>query len=234
MSNPNTMHGLIISPYPLQSTFLINTLKRYNIDSRLMQPKYIHDDFVPETDVLVFPHRLDHKNWRDLKSLLSNLGKRIPLLVIGSINRAILSGKEFKKFWGRCIFVDEAVKMTQIPEIVRETVECSRNLNESLLKLEDVSLNRRRRELDMNGKKVFLNRKEYYLLELLIRNAGQITTRESILEYVWDRRAFVSQNTIDVYISRLRKKIDSESKNSFISTIPCLGYQIVKKETLQN
>ena len=44
-------------------------------------------------------------------------------------------------------------------------------------------------------------------------NAGEVTSRDTIIDYVWTRRNFISQNTIEVYISRLRKKIDSESKN---------------------
>ncbi len=58
-------------------------------------------------------------------------------------------------------------------------------------------------------------------------NVGQVTTRDNIAEYVWDKRNFVAQNTIDVYISRLRRKLQIKSGRSLIETVPCLGYKLV-------
>lgn len=67
---------------------------------------------------------------------------------------------------------------------------------------------------------------EYRLLELLIRNRGQVLTRRSILERVWDSEGnFVDENTLNVHITRLRQKIEKDSKNpTYILTVFGIGY----------
>lgn len=67
---------------------------------------------------------------------------------------------------------------------------------------------------------------EYRLLELLIRNKGQVLTRESILAKIWDCDGdFVDENTLNVHIRRLRKKIEEDAKNpQYIITVFGIGY----------
>ncbi|MBT4937388.1 helix-turn-helix domain-containing protein, partial [Candidatus Peregrinibacteria bacterium] len=74
---------------------------------------------------------------------------------------------------------------------------------------------------------VQLTRKEFYLMKLFMQNVGRVLSHEKIIDCVWDRREYVARNTIEVYISRLRKKIKCENQTSSIKTIPCLGYKLV-------
>ena len=73
---------------------------------------------------------------------------------------------------------------------------------------------------------VKLSATEYKLLELLIRNKGQILTRESILAKIWDCDGdFIDENTLNVHIRRLRKKIEEDAKNpQYIITVFGIGY----------
>lgn len=73
---------------------------------------------------------------------------------------------------------------------------------------------------------VKLSATEYKLLELLIKNKGQVLTRRQILEKIWDcNENFVDENTLNVHIRRLRQKIENDPKNpEFIITVFGIGY----------
>ena len=76
------------------------------------------------------------------------------------------------------------------------------------------------------GEDVKLSATEYKLLEVLIKNRGQVLTRQVLLEKIWDCDAkFVDDNTLNVYIRRLRKKIEPDSNNPvYVLTVFGIGY----------
>jgi DNA-binding response OmpR family regulator len=76
------------------------------------------------------------------------------------------------------------------------------------------------------GKTVNLTKTEFLLLEVLLRNAGHVVSRETIAEAVWGSSFVVEQNSIDVVICGLRAKIDSDSARKRIHTIRSLGYKV--------
>jgi two-component system copper resistance phosphate regulon response regulator CusR len=71
-----------------------------------------------------------------------------------------------------------------------------------------------------------LTTKEYALLEHLVRNAGRIVTRAEINGHVWDDNHDAFSNLIDVYVSRLRRKVDGGEPVPLISTRRGVGYMI--------
>jgi len=71
---------------------------------------------------------------------------------------------------------------------------------------------------------IYLRNKEFSLLHYLMLNRGKVLSRNEILENVWDRNTDLITNTVDVHISKLRKKIEKGGENKFIRTVPCLGY----------
>ena len=76
-----------------------------------------------------------------------------------------------------------------------------------------------------NGKQLELTALEYKLLSLLMQNTGKVVTRELIFEKIWDVSGnFVNDNTLTVYIKRIRKKLDAD----IIKTVKGLGYKIAE------
>jgi two-component system copper resistance phosphate regulon response regulator CusR len=76
------------------------------------------------------------------------------------------------------------------------------------------------------GRIIELTTKEYALLEHLVRNAGRIVTRAEITGHVWDDNHDAFSNLIDVYVSRLRRKVDGGEQTPLISTRRGVGYMI--------
>lgn len=95
-----------------------------------------------------------------------------------------------------------------------------------LLKVGDLELNPSSREVSREGKYILLSKKEYSLLEYLMRNPNQVLTRTMISEHVWDYDFDSFTNTIDVYIRYLRKKVDDPFSKKLIKTIRGVGYKI--------
>lgn len=81
------------------------------------------------------------------------------------------------------------------------------------------------REVNINGKEVYLTQKEYDLFYYLLENKNRVMSREQIIEAVWGYDYFGDTNTVDVYVRYLRKKLDIEDP-SIISSVRGIGYII--------
>ncbi len=92
-----------------------------------------------------------------------------------------------------------------------------------------VTLDRSRRIAIRHGKEIALTRKQFELLEVLVRRKGLITTREQLVEAGWGLTADVKENTLDVYIHGLRSKLEDQSDKGqpLIRTVHGSGYMFV-------
>jgi two-component system OmpR family response regulator len=80
------------------------------------------------------------------------------------------------------------------------------------------------RTVSINGEKVALSSREFQLLEYFVMRPGQLITRDMLIENVWKYRFSPETNVIDVHISNLRRKIDSNRVTSFIQPIRGCGF----------
>jgi DNA-binding response OmpR family regulator len=78
----------------------------------------------------------------------------------------------------------------------------------------------------LNGEDVQLTAKELAILDLLMNHPGKLFSRERILHNVWGINMDPTTNIVDVYIGKLRKKIDLEGDESLIETVRGLGYRL--------
>lgn len=92
----------------------------------------------------------------------------------------------------------------------------------------DVQINVRQGKVYKNGAEIILTALEYRLLLIFTNHIGQVLTRSQILEQLWDVAGdFVNDNTLTVYIKRLRGKLEDDPQNpTFIKTVRGLGYKV--------
>lgn len=96
----------------------------------------------------------------------------------------------------------------------------------TFIKVGDVILNKENFSLNKNGNKIPLTATEYKILEILMTNPNRVFTKKYIFENVWNEPYFYEDNAIMVHISKLRDKIEDESKNpKYLKTIRGLGYR---------
>ncbi len=97
----------------------------------------------------------------------------------------------------------------------------------SVITYKDLSLDTVRYRVERAGAPIQLSRREFALLEYLIRNAEQVLTKDTIIHHVWDFDADILPNTVEVYIGYLRQKVDKPFKGSrLIQTVRGFGYQL--------
>jgi len=92
------------------------------------------------------------------------------------------------------------------------------------LELADLSMDLLKREVMRAGNKIDLPRREFALLEYLMRNAGTVVTKTMIIEHVWGYDFDSLTNVIDVLVSRLRNKVDRDFDKKLIQTHRGVGY----------
>lgn len=91
---------------------------------------------------------------------------------------------------------------------------------------DDLELNPRSRQVFRNSQPIDLTAKEFDLLELFMRHAGQVLTREMIYEHIWDYDFGGESNIIEVYVRYLRTKLEAHGGSRLIQTIRGVGYTL--------
>lgn len=94
------------------------------------------------------------------------------------------------------------------------------------LRIADLSVDTVSREVKRDGRTIELTQREYRLLEYLMRSSGRVCSRMAIVEAVWDYDFDPGSNLVDVYIKRLRDKIDHEGSVRLFNTVRGVGYSL--------
>jgi two-component system OmpR family response regulator len=97
-------------------------------------------------------------------------------------------------------------------------------VKESILRVGDLAIDLMSRTASRCGRPIFLFPREFQLLEYLVRNQGRVVSRAMLLQHVWDLHFDPSTNIIDVYVGRLRRKVDGQQAYPLIHTVRGVGY----------
>ena len=120
--------------------------------------------------------------------------------------------------------------LVRIEALLRRTsVGKSRESGKSLV-FRDIEILPGNREVRVGGKTIDLTRKEYEILELLVSHPGQVFTRDKIFETVWGAEAFPEDNSVNVHVGNLRKKLAaSGGADGYIKTIWGIGFKMIEE-----
>lgn len=124
---------------------------------------------------------------------------------------------------------DYLVKPFSIEELlarIRAHLRRTQETDTDLLQFEDLSLNRRTREVHRGQRSIELTAKEFDLLQYLMSHPRQVFTREQILENIWGYDFLGDSNIIEVYVRYLRLKLEQENEKRLIHTARGVGYSL--------
>jgi DNA-binding response OmpR family regulator len=124
---------------------------------------------------------------------------------------------------------DYLVKPFSIEELlarIRAHLRRTQETETDLLQFEDLSLNRRTREVYRGQRSIDLTAKEFDLLQYLMSHPRQVFTREQILENIWGYDFLGDSNIIEVYVRYLRLKLEQDSEKRLIHTARGVGYSL--------
>lgn len=147
-------------------------------------------------------------------------GKHSPILILTALGE--LSNKVEGLNSGADDYMVKPFAFEELVARVRSLTRRSGEIKNSKLKINNLELDTNTFEVKSANKVINLSRKEYSLLEYLMRNAGKVVSKENIIAHVWDYEADILPNTVEVFIGYLRNKIGSD----IIKTIRGFGYKI--------
>lgn len=121
---------------------------------------------------------------------------------------------------------DYLAKPFDMSELVARVRALTRRSAErqTVLSVADLSLNLLTRQVTRAGRAIELQAREFELLELLMRTPGRVLSRTQIIERVWEYHFDIGTNVVDVYIQRLRRKIDDDFEPKLLQTVRGVGY----------
>ena len=126
---------------------------------------------------------------------------------------------------------DYLVKPFEVDELrarMRALLRRESGSKSPLLKVADLEMDPATHTVQRAGQPIELTSKEFALLEYLMRHPNRLVTREMIQEHLWGYDHVLGSNVVDVYIRRLRRKIDDDSQVKLIETMRGTGYRIWK------
>jgi len=97
-------------------------------------------------------------------------------------------------------------------------------VRETVLRVGDLEVDLISRRVSRNGREIKLLPREFQLLEYLVRNEGRVVPRAMLLQHVWDIHFDPTTNILDVYVGRVRRKINDQQAYPLIHTVRGVGY----------
>lgn len=141
------------------------------------------------------------------------------------------SGDEYSTVTGFDLGADDYIpkpfRPRELVSRIKNILRLTGNVG-SVIKLGEVEVDTIKGTASKNGKDLYLSALEYRLLLVFINNRGIVLSRNKLLESIWDIAGeFVNDNTLTVYIKRLREKIEEDPQNpTIIKTVRGLGYKV--------
>jgi DNA-binding response OmpR family regulator len=177
-----------------------------------------HDD---EFDLLVLDLGLPGKDGTEVLRELRASGQRMPVIILTA--RDDVSDKVGGLEGGADDYVTKPFRFEELLARVRARLRDERTVERTVLRAGSVVLDLRTRRASTDGRTVDLTAREFTMLEVLIRHAGQVLSREQLLSHVWGYDYDPGSNVVDVYIGYLRRKLGSNS----IETVRGMGYRLI-------
>jgi len=173
-------------------------------------------------DGIVLDIMLPGRDGLSVLRLLRERGNTTPVLLLSA------RGEVNERVDGLNLGADDYLpKPFVIAELVARIRALGRRTGETkstILALADLTLNTITREALRQETRIELTHREYRLLEFLLRSAGRVCSRMEILEKVWDYDFDPGSNLVDVYVKRIREKVDGDFEPKLLHTVRSIGY----------
>lgn len=176
-----------------------------------------------EYDLLILDNILPDKTGLEVCKEVRTKGKTMPILILSVKSEATYKIELLNA--GADDYLTKPFSLEELLARIKALLRRPKQIEGDILEINDLMLDTKSYLVKRGTKSVYLTRKEFTLLEYLMRNEGTVLSRGMILEHVWDMNADPFSNTIESHILSLRRKIDV-GKKKLICTVPGRGYKI--------
>lgn len=125
-------------------------------------------------------------------------------------------------------YITKPFRLRELLSRIKSVMRRYDHTSDKTLIYKDLELDSNRAKVRLGGKEIFLSALEYRILLILMLNKGTVLSREQLLDGIWDVDGqFINDNTLTVYIKRLREKLGEDMQHpEYITTVRGLGYRI--------
>ena len=182
---------------------------------------------VNDYDLIILDNILPKKTGLQVCQEVRKDGKSVPIIVL-SVKSETSTKVELLNA-GADDYLSKPFSLEELLARVRALLRRPSQVEGDILQIADLVLDSKKQIVKRGAKEVYLTRKEFALLEYLLKNAGAVLSRGMIMEHVWNMSADPFSNTIESHILSLRRKIDTNIKKKLIHTIPGRGYKLAEQ-----
>jgi two-component system copper resistance phosphate regulon response regulator CusR len=226
MYNNGHMRILIIEDDKAIRNSLVSTLRdeAYAVDAAEDGEKGSYAARVNDYDLIILDLVLPKKEGADVCKEIRASGKKIPILILTTKSQA--ESKVQLLDLGADDYLTKPFSFRELIARVRALLRRPPEVEPVILQIDDLRLDTYRQQVERGDREIYLTRKEFTLLEYLMKNKGVVLSRGMIMEHVWDAETDPFSNTIEAHILNVRKKIDGPKKKKLIETVPGRGYRM--------
>jgi DNA-binding response OmpR family regulator len=177
-------------------------------------------------DLVILDYMLPKKDGKTICTEIRQAGKTVPIIML-TVRSATEAKVELLNA-GADDYLTKPFSYQELRARIRALLRRPQEIQTTVLNLDDLVMDTMRQKVTRAEKEIYLTRKEFSLLEYLMKHQGIVISRGMIMEHVWDAEGDPFSNTIEAHILNLRKKIDTGHKKKLIHTIPGRGYTVEK------
>jgi len=221
------MRVLLVEDEPAAAHILAKGLREhaYAVDVASDGEAALREVEDTDYDVIVLDLMLPIRDGLSVCRAIRQAGRNVPILIVTARDAVDARVEGFDA--GADDYLIKPFDFRELTARVRALVRRGRQpLVPERLAVGDLVLDTRARRVHLSGHEVPLTAKEYAFLEFLARRAGEVVSRAEIADHVWDEHYDPFSNVIDVYVQRLRRKLDRPGADSIIRTRRGEGYQL--------
>jgi len=154
----------------------------------------------------------------------SSPNRETPIIMLTALSDEDTKVKGFST--GADDYVTKPFSMKELIARIEAVLRRVGHIKKDVIEFNGIVIDRKSKSVTVDGNPVYLTKTELQLLEFFLEHPEQLFSREELLEKIWGAEHNETTRTVDVYISRLRKKLGEKGK--YLKTLPRLGYKLTK------
>lgn len=194
----------------------------YAVDTAATGEEALYQAEINEYDLVILDIMIPGPDGFEVCRRLRSSGRGMPILMLTA--RDAVEDRVSGLDRGADDYLTKPFEFRELLARLRALLRRSTELHPPRLSVGELVLDTAAQNATRGGEAIALTHKEYALLEYLVRNAGRVVSRAEIAEHVWDESFDPFSNLIEVYINRLRRKIDPDGHSGLLQTRRGAGY----------